>query len=96
MLKATGTLGRLKVGFHRAADIGNWNLIYKPESVGIPYADVEAAIKCTDQFWMTQLPMSLGLHMGQSWWVWHQVTVSNTGKRIFIRVTGNPVAIEQF
>ena len=92
----TGDSGKLKVGFQLAAKFASWNLTYHQEEIGIPYAEISSTFSELNKFWITQAPLSIGLFMGKSWWVWENARLIQDGNKLSVRITGNPQTFVSF
>lgn len=88
----TGEIGKLMVGYRRAATIRDWSLTCQQDTLGVPINTLTGKVTDIDRYWIEQLPMVVGLWMGSSWWTWDRIDVSIVEGDVTIRVTGNPVS----
>lgn len=94
MLRASGDVCELYVGYHKAADITKWNLTCKYFVAGQLDISFNGKVVAAHDFWSTQTPTALWLWMGQSWWIWSQIqlqSVIRIGEVIEIQAEGSPV-----
>lgn len=97
-MTASGDNGMLRVGYQCAAVLGKWNLTRNQEVLAVVQCEIGARVLVVDSYWSTQIPMRLGLWMGEAWWVWDvpEPPVLKLGSTATFVVEGNPVAIPNF
>lgn len=92
-MKACGTSGELKVGYQRAAVLGTWTL-EASKAHPMRFA-VEAEVRETDSFWITQKPLTLILIFGRFRWQWYEVKVRLEDAQLTARVEGRPTLVKE-
>jgi|TARA_Y100000310_G_scaffold98201_1_gene95926 hypothetical protein len=88
-MRAIGVRGELRVGYQQAARLGEWRLETTRPPPGMSF-DVEAAIRSTNSFWITQTPMTLDLQFGRFHWIWDDVRPALVNGSAAVRVFGKP------
>lgn len=86
----TGNVGKLRIKYRYAGKIRNWS-VTRQYNTSIGVADLEAILEFCDKYWITQTPVTIGLWMGKTWWVWEQVKLINLGTEISAQLIGNPI-----
>ncbi len=87
-LRASGDDGELRVGYQRAARLGDWSLVVVQR---VPRAfRLRAAVTETHAYWITQGPMDLVLVLGHTEWVWRGVMVAPVDGYVDLDITERP------
>lgn len=95
-MQVIGDIGRLKVGYKYAATLRNWNVTYDHTAIGSPETILVGRVVEINDYWITQRPITVGLFMGRSWWVWRESQVVDIGHEAHIKLVGSPIALPDF
>ena len=84
-MKAAGIGGELRVGYQRAARLGQWSLASAGE--GSDHWLISVQLAQRDEFWMEQNPSRVVLELGELSWTWDNIEFDGSS---LIRVSGPP------
>lgn len=90
----TGVDGQLRVDYRWAATLHKWRLTSE-STLGHATSYILATVLTVDEYWCTQKPLTVGLWMGNTWWMWKLAVPASTivaGRDIELLVEGNPVS----
>lgn len=85
---ASGDRGELRVGWHKAADLGAWSLVQD----GLGY-QFRARVVDRHAVWSTQQPIDLVITLGETEWVWPDVRLTWTDEFIELPVATRPKVV---
>jgi hypothetical protein len=74
-MKIAGTGGEIRVGYQRAATLGNWSLTATGDQPQVSYT-LDAVVIDRDEYWYFESPHAVSLSMGERQWLWKDVTVT--------------------
>jgi hypothetical protein len=95
MLRGSGNLGKLQVGYQTAVTIRLWSLTCSQDLLATVDWKLEATVDSIDGYWSTQPPTEIRLQMDVGiWWRWTEdVRLSGTivpGKKVSVTFRGSP------
>lgn len=91
----TGDRGKFKVGYQTAATLRDCTVVRQQEAIGQCTVTLTAIIHSIDGFWSRQRPLTVGIWMGASWWVWEVLLIDGAitvGAVVTASLSSNPVA----
>ena len=88
-MRISGDGGRLRVGYHTAAEVGRWTLTRVRAAPTQAY-EANATLTDVDTFWSEQGPMDLALVMGSREWRWSNVAPRLSGQSLAVTLEGGP------
>lgn len=68
--EASGTGGRVFVGYQRALDIATWSIVKREEVLADPVTILEGKAENIDEFWSRYSKVSVRLRMSGCQWAW--------------------------
>lgn len=82
-----GVSGELRVGYQQAALLGKWEM-QVPTSLENVF---EATLRQVDEYWITQRPLILVLHINAKQWRWTlDGEIDRSGGKVRFAVKGKP------
>lgn len=94
-MRASGTAGKLKVGYQAAATLGPWSLEFSP-GLGVARFSIHAELRrVDDSFWITQTPQVLELRFGRFRWTWRDVNPAFSDGHVSAIVIGKPSIVKE-
>lgn len=93
MRGASGPIGQLRHGYQVAVKLGAWDLVLEPR---IPRVyTFKAKVLSRHDFWSTQSPLDLVLHVGNATWIWCDVRPVYDGEAVTIQILVSPSVSER-
>lgn len=92
-MRAHGQRGELRVGYQRAASLGEWDLEAPAGITPSTQYAVHAQLRSLDEFWTTQRPMLLELNFGKHNLQWTDVTTEFGKGAVTVTVRGRPTIV---
>lgn len=88
-MRASGPSGELRCGYQQAARLGAWTLELEAR---LPRAyTLRARVVSQQDFWITQRPIDIVLHVAQTEWIWRDVSLSQDGDAVVVHIGDKPI-----
>lgn len=93
MVHVSGRSGELRVGYQRAALLGEWTITpssNRPNTFTFHTDAVEE-----NPHWYRQSPLDLVLALGTTEWVWRNVSILRDGPDMYVELTERPAVSQR-
>lgn len=94
-MRAHGQKGELRVGYQRAASLGEWSFEAPDGIMPSTQFAVHAQLRSLDGYWSLQRPMLLELNFGKYYWQWTDVTPEFNKSAVTVTVKGRPTIVRE-